>query len=137
MRKFKAKAIVEGECKGEAVVIDKPLSFFGEVDPYNGVVKPLGVSIADKVLVIPGTRGSTVGSYVIYALREYGKAPSCIVACSIEPILVIGCVIADIPLYMVEGCSDLIKYLAGSNGYIEAHDGWLIAYAEEGGSSST
>lgn len=111
MREFRAKIIVEGTCRGEPVVVDKKISFFGEIDPEKGVVVDTGRSISGKPLVIAGTRGSTVGSYVIYALKEYGKAPSCIIAGEAEPILIIGCILANIPLVVVEEYREFVDYL--------------------------
>lgn len=83
--------------------MDRYISFFGEVDPSRGVLK-LGdreLDISGKALVMRGTRGSTVGSYIVYALRRHGKAPSCIIVKEAEPILIAGCVLADIPLFVI------------------------------------
>ncbi|WFO75925.1 DUF126 domain-containing protein [Desulfurococcaceae archaeon MEX13E-LK6-19] len=134
MKEFKVKVIVRGSCKGEPVVINRKISFFGEVDPEKGVVTSDGVCITDKPLVIAGTRGSTVGSYVIYALKEYGRAPSCIIAGEAEPILIIGCIIANIPLFVVEDYREFIDYLGKhKKPYIEVDDGKeVIRVYEEG-----
>ena len=87
-----------GLVEGEAVKVDHHLSFLGEVDPKAGTLYD-GRSIKDKVLVIKGVRGSTVGSYVIYALKYYNNAPRAIVVESeADPIVVAGCVMAGIPL---------------------------------------
>ncbi|MCE4619574.1 MAG: DUF126 domain-containing protein, partial [Desulfurococcales archaeon] len=44
-------------------------------------------------------RGSTVGSYTIYGLKYYGKAPTAIIVENdADPILVAGAVLAGIPL---------------------------------------
>ncbi len=99
----KIKVIVEGAAESEAVVSLNPISFFGDIDPKTGVVKDpnsniKGVSIAGKVLVVPGTRGSTVGSYVLYALSKNNVAPKAIVVKSAEPILITGCILGGIPL---------------------------------------
>lgn len=97
--KIPVKIIIDGYCCGELVIINEKISFYGEVDPENGVHKPTGKVISDKVLLFPGTRGSTVGSYIIYALKKHGKAPRCIIVEKIEPILVAGCVVGEIPLF--------------------------------------
>ena len=94
------RALVEGKAKveGAVVKVSHPLSFLGEVDPKEGKLYD-GREIKDKVLVIKGVRGSTVGSYVIYALRYYNKAPSAIlIEGEADPIVVAGCVMADVPL---------------------------------------
>ena len=121
MKEFKVKVIVEGTCRGKPVVIDKRISFFGEVDPRKGIVCIDGkeISIKGKPLVIRGTRGSTVGSYIIYSLKEYGVAPSCIIAGYVEPILIVGCIIANIPLFVVEKYRDFVYYIGRQEKFIE------------------
>ena len=89
----------EGELvEGEVVKVDHHLSFLGEVDPKAGTLYD-GRSIKGRILVIKGVRGSTVGSYVIYALRYYDNAPRAIVVeGEADPIVVAGCVMARVPL---------------------------------------
>ncbi len=112
MRAFRVKTIIDGPCSGEPVFLDQKISFFGEIEPRTGLLTGRSVSIAGKPLIIPGTRGSTVGPYILYALKEYGKNPVCIIASEIEPILIIGCIIAEIPLFKLEdNYLELIDYL--------------------------
>ncbi len=56
-----------------------------------------GKSVAGKVLVFPTGKGSTVGSYVLYALRKNGKAPLAIVNKTVDPVIAVGCIISEIP----------------------------------------
>jgi len=103
------KPLIDGDFKGEAVIIDNYISFYGEVDPVNGVHKPSGKSIAGKVLVFKGGRGSTVGSYVIYALKKNGRNPCALIVEKAEPIIVTGAVLADIPLMiLIDRLEDVI-----------------------------
>lgn len=99
------------KCEGEVVLVDKYISFFGEVDPKRGALKleDREVDISGKALAIRGTRGSTVGSYIIYALGKYGKAPSCIIVKEAEPILIAGCALANIPLFIVSDYESFAK----------------------------
>lgn len=131
--KFKAKPLVDGDCQGSVVVLNQYLSFFGEVDSSRGVVKTEegDVEIGGKVLVFKGSRGSTVGSYIIYALKKNGVAPSCMVVKEAEPILIAGCVLADIPLLVVECFEDLVKLLL-KGGLIIHRKGEDYAVLEEG-----
>ncbi|MEO2240934.1 MAG: DUF126 domain-containing protein [Euryarchaeota archaeon] len=94
---------VEEEIEAEALVSRQRLSFLGGVDPETGeVVDPThelhGERVTGKVLVLPGGRGSTVGSYVIMELAERGRAPAAIVVREAEPILIVGCVLGRVPL---------------------------------------
>jgi predicted aconitase with swiveling domain len=100
--KLKGRAIYKGRAEGEALVSSMGISFFGGVDPQNGVVVERGHSlegccIAGKVLVFPTGKGSTVGSYTLYRLKQSGLAPAAIVNAHCETITAVGCIIAEIP----------------------------------------
>jgi len=80
-----------------------PISFLSGVDPETGVIvekgHPLeGTSIAGTVLAFPYGKGSTVGSYVLYALTRNGHAPAAIVNAEAEPIIATGAIIGNIPM---------------------------------------
>ena len=100
---LKGRRIVEGFCKAKALVSTKPISFLGDVDPKTGKVvgKNLdicGECVTDKVLCFPHGHGSTVGSYVLYSLAKNKLAPKAIVNEKADPVIVVGAVIADIPM---------------------------------------
>ncbi len=90
------KQLVGGAAKGPAVFVEA-VSFYGDVNPVTGALAD-GRSVKGRVLVAIRPRGSTVGSYVIYALRVNGVAPAAIVMSRVDPIVVTGCVLASIPL---------------------------------------
>ena len=97
------QVIVEGHCKAEALVTSKPISFLGGVDPADGKIvekghELYGACIKDKVLCFPHGHGSTVGSYVLYSLARNGLAPKAIVNQTADPVIVVGAIIADIPM---------------------------------------
>jgi hypothetical protein len=50
------------------------------------------------VLIFPGGKGSTVGSYVIYQLKKRGLAPAAMINIHSEPIVAVGAIISGIPL---------------------------------------
>ncbi|WFN35167.1 DUF126 domain-containing protein [Methanogenium sp. S4BF] len=100
---IQARGISAGIGSGAVLVSSEPISFLSGVDPETGVViesgHPLeGQSIAGKVLAFPYGKGSTVGSYVIYALRRNNVAPSAIINTEAEPIIAVGAIIAEIPM---------------------------------------
>lgn len=99
--KLRGRCIYNGSIQGEALVSEKPISFFGGVDPETGIVvepgHPLeGQAIAGRVLVFPTGRGSTVGSYTLYRLKKNGHAPLAILTAECETIIAVGCIIAEI-----------------------------------------
>ena len=100
--KLQGRKIYPGRAAGEALVTAMGISFFGGVDPDTGVVVETGhelegQSISGKVLVFPGGKGSTVGSYTLYRLKLNGLAPAAIVNAECEPITAVGCILAEIP----------------------------------------
>lgn len=101
--KLRGRGIVEGRCLGEALVSRMPISFLGDVNPEKGVVKAknhdlYGESLKGKVLCFPHGYGSTVGSYVLYSLAKKGLAPKAIVNVKADQVIVVGAVIAEIPM---------------------------------------
>ena len=99
---LKGRAIWRGWARGEALVSNQPISFYGGVDPETGRIiekghELEGRSIAGKILVFPYGKGSTVGSYIILRLKKKGIAPKAIVNLRCEPIIAVGAIIAEIP----------------------------------------
>jgi len=100
---LKGRGISRGIGSGDLLVSPEPISFLSGVDPETGTVvergHPLeGQSIAGRVLAFPYGKGSTVGSYVIYALKQNDLAPVAIINTEAEPIIAVGAIIAGIPM---------------------------------------
>ena len=99
---LKGRVIWEGRTEGEALVTNQPISFYGGVDPETGRIIEKGHElegelIADKILVFPHGKGSTVGSYILLRLKRRGLAPKAIINRRCEPIIAVGAIIAEIP----------------------------------------
>ncbi|WP_167815810.1 DUF126 domain-containing protein [Methanocorpusculum sp. GPch4] len=99
---LQGRSIAKGTGTGPLLITDTPISFLGGVDPKTGIVidesHPLfGKSITGKVLVFPYGKGSTVGSYVLYALAKNHAAPAAIINTECETIIATGAIIAEIP----------------------------------------
>jgi len=97
------RPIVSGFAEGMALVSKKPLSFLGGVDPDSGVITERdhdlkGSCVKGKVLCFPHGHGSTVGSYILYSLAKNGVGPRAIVNTTADPVVVVGAVIAEIPM---------------------------------------
>lgn len=100
--KLTGRKIFKGKVTGEALVTKDSISFYGGVDPENGVVVEKGhelegKSINDKILVFPSGKGSTVGSYVIYQMAKTGKGPKALILHDCEAIVAVGVIIAEMP----------------------------------------
>ena len=99
---FEGRTIFEGIAQGVVLTTTMGISFFGGVDPDTGTVLEKGhelegQSIAGRILVFPTGKGSTVGSYTIYRLKQNGMAPAAIVNLECETITAVGCIISEIP----------------------------------------
>ncbi len=113
---IKCRNISKGKAEGELIVSDEAISFLGGVDPETGIVidpghELKGQSIKDKILFIPGGKGSTVGSYVIFQMKKNNTAPKAIICLKAEPIIATGAIMSDIP--MVDSPSDVEKLVNG------------------------
>ena len=101
--KIRGHVIAKGRATGPALISKEAISFLGGVDPGTGTViekgHPLyGRSVKGTVLVFPGGKGSTVGSYVIYQLKKNGVAPAAMINVRAEPIVAVGAIISGIPM---------------------------------------
>ena len=120
--------IAKGKDKGKLIVSDEPISFLGGVDSKTGIVidpnhELKGESIKDKVLFIPGGKGSTVGSYVIFQMKKNNTAPKAIICLNAEPIIATGAIISDIPMVdspedVSQLKNDVLVEVDGNNGKI-------------------
>ena len=100
---IRGRGIAKGRGEGPLLVSPAPLSFLSGVDPATGIIvekgHPLqGRSIAGTVLAFPYGKGSTVGSYVLYALSRNGHAPAAIINTEAESIIATGAIIGKIPM---------------------------------------
>ncbi len=112
------RSISKGKTTGELLVSNKTISFLGGVNPETGeVIDPnhdlKGQSIKDKILFIPGGKGSTVGSYVIYQMKKNNTAPKAIICLKAEPIIATGAIMSNIP--MVDSLSSTEELKTGLN----------------------
>jgi len=100
---FRGRGIAKGCASGELLVSPEPISFLSGVNPDTGEIvekgHPLeGQNLTGRVIAFDHGKGSTVGSYVIYALSKNGHAPAAIVNAEAEPIIVVGAIMGGIPM---------------------------------------
>ncbi|WOF15599.1 DUF126 domain-containing protein [Methanoplanus sp. FWC-SCC4] len=127
---IKGRGISKGEGKGALLVSPEPISFLSGVDPETGIVIEKGhflegKSIAGKVLAFPYGKGSTVGSYVMYALKRNNKAPAAIINEEAETIIATGAIIADIPM-VDKPQKSLLDMADGTSVSVDGNTGEII-----------
>jgi uncharacterized protein len=94
------RGLVGGVGRGEALVLDQPLSLWGGADPETGlVIEPghpqYGVGMSGRVLVMEHGRGSSSSSSVLAEMLRRGVGPTAIVLSEPDSILVIGALVAS------------------------------------------
>ena len=95
-----ATTLVPGDARGEALVLDEPLSFWGGVDPATGLVIDVhhpqhGERVTGRILVMPSGRGSSSSGSVLAETVRAGTGPAAVVLGVPDAILVIGAVVAE------------------------------------------
>ncbi len=116
-----ALTIQPGTAEGQVLACAEPLSFWGGVDPATGRVidihHPLaGQSLAGRIVVMPGTRGSCTGSGVLLDMALNGHAPAALIFAEPEDVVTLGAMIAaemfDRPLPVLRLTGDAYAALA-------------------------
>lgn len=107
VKRFKAKEIVPGRVSGPALVTRERVSFHGFIDPEQGIFSSpatelRGSSFGGRVMVFTSGKGAASGPRVLDAACRFGHAPAAIVNLELEPFIVQGCVMQNIPLVQVE-----------------------------------
>lgn len=108
------------------LVLDQPLSWWGGIDPETGTVidrshPQYGACTTGMILVLPRGRGSSGGSAVLAESIRLGTAPAGLVLRTIDPILVVGTMVAT-ELYPDRHCPIVVL----EQGYEQLVDGLPI-----------
>ncbi len=94
------KVIIPGEARGEALVSNEPLSFWGGYDWKTGEIIDRrhmlsGVVAKDKILAIPFTRGSSTTTAVLLEAIRAKTAPAAIITTDTDFFFALASVVAD------------------------------------------
>jgi predicted aconitase with swiveling domain len=104
-------AWVTGEARGPALRLERPLSFWGGVDPATATVSDPrhpqhGASLENRVVLLSATVGSSSSSAILLELIRNGRAPAGIVLARPDAILALGSLVArelgyrPVPIYL-------------------------------------
>lgn len=101
--RFTCHKISEGKAKGQAVISQDNMCFY-RIYPESGVVMEKahsleGRSVARKVLIFPGGKGSSVvQADGLYQLNMHQNMPAAMIIQFPEPVLVSSAIIMEVPL---------------------------------------
>jgi predicted aconitase with swiveling domain len=95
-----ARVLIDGAAQGCVLRLSQPISFWGGVDPANGLItQPLhpnfGAEIAGTILALPGMIGSSSSSAIMLELLHNDVAPAALVMAEVDAILGLGVVAAE------------------------------------------
>ena len=95
------RAIVAGDARGEALVTDESLSFWGGYDFRTGEIidrhHPLaGVRAAGRILAVPFSKGSSTTTAVLLEAVRAGTAPAAILTTGVDSFFALASIVADV-----------------------------------------
>jgi predicted aconitase with swiveling domain len=101
--KLKGHTVSPGEAEGEAIVLDEPFSFLGELDPNTGKIasplsKQFGQDLRGKIIVTPTGKGSSMGPVISWYAMKARNNPAAIICLQAEAILASAAIVAGIPM---------------------------------------
>jgi hypothetical protein len=102
---WECRKIAEGRAEGEVLISADAICFY-LVEPETGVVIEKnhsleGQSVADKILVMPSGKGSSVvQADGLYKLMKHHKAPRGLIVEFPDPVLVSSAIVMEIPTVM-------------------------------------
>ena len=133
-----ASILTEGKAKGEVLILSEPLSFWGGTNLDTGEIVDVhhpqrSVIIKNKILFLPGTKGSTAGPGALLELIDAGNGPAAIVLTKQDTICVVASSVAaiisdkQVPILRINSLSDDI-----SNGEVVEINGNKIIRSKSG-----
>ena len=99
MKPIAARALTAGQVTAPLMLLSAPLSLWGGLDLASGSICDVshpqhGVRIAGTIMAMRAARGSSSSSSALVEAVRRGTAPAGIILGSIDPILVIGSLVA-------------------------------------------
>lgn len=129
-------ALIEGMASGALLKLTEPLSLWGGVDLQTGRIVDAshpqrGAVLANRLLAMPGSRGSSSSSSALVELARTGRAPAGVITTRGDPILTIGALVADY-LYgasisiLIVSDEDFGKLQCGATGHLWCEAGRAV-----------
>ncbi len=130
---IRGHALIEGMASGTILKLSDPLSLWGGVDLQTGRIVDVshpqrGAILADRLLAMPGSRGSSSSSSALVELARAKRAPAGVITTRADPILTIGALVADdlygmpIPILIVSD-DDFATLTCGATGHLWCETG--------------
>jgi predicted aconitase with swiveling domain len=132
MADLAGRVLVGGHGSGQALVLDEPLSFWGGLDAETGRLveerhPQAGATVAGRVLVMPGGRGSSSSSSVLAEALRRGTGPVAIVLAEPDEIIVLGALVPN----LLDGSAFPVVTLDAA-GYALIRTGDVVTVSDDG-----
>lgn len=133
---IRGNALIEGMASGTLLKLTDPLSLWGGVDLHTGRIVDAshpqrGAMLADRLLAMPGSRGSSSSSSALVELARAKRAPAGVITTRSDPILTIGALVADdlygmaIPM-LITSDEDFARLSCGAIGHLWCETGRAV-----------
>lgn len=102
-KRFSCHKISEGKAQSDAIITKDRIMFY-QVRPEDGMMEEKnhqleGRSIAKKILLFPGGKGSSVVQQDgLYHLDRFQNMPAALIIQDPDPVLVAGAIIMELPM---------------------------------------
>lgn len=98
-REVRGRTLAPGSARGEVLLLEEPLSFWGGMDPATGEVvdrhhPQVGAPLAGRVVTMRSGRGSSSSSSVLAEAIRAGTAPAAVVMVEPDVIVAVGSIVA-------------------------------------------
>lgn len=99
---FEGRVLVDGHAAGEILVCTRAISGWGGIDPRTGTIVETGHpqrgrSLAGRIIVIPGAKGSSGWSGQFHLAKLLGTAPAGIISDKVNSKLALGLAVLGVP----------------------------------------
>ena len=128
--RYKCHKISEGKAQAEAIISTDRIMFY-QVRPEDGVMEEKnhvleGQSIAKKVLLFPGGKGSSVVQQDgLYHLDRNHNMPAALIVQDPDPVLVAGAIIMELPMVDKVDPAFYEAVKDGDTVAVNADEGWV------------
>ena len=134
--KIKSRVLVKGVARGPALVSCETISFLGDLEILTGnVVGELpsvkGESIAGKILLMPGSRGSAGSWRFLYQMYKHNTHPLALLSKSPpDPSVVQGAILSGIPI-LCDFEEDILEIIKNNDLVEITEDGTINIFSQE------
>jgi len=134
---IQGRGVIPGIAEGEALVCPLSITGWGGIDPATGIIKEYGnpnrgQSIKNKILVLPGSKGSNGWSCYFGATRVSGAAPRGWIFTRIDSSAGVASAVLKIPTVVdIEGGQDPCQMIAtGDRVKIDGQTGKITVFKQ-------